>query len=864
VSTVYIMATSSSQVSDYSPHLKRVLKNYQNAAGNSLHGPGPNHYLVQQPTPGPQDPGTQFEKAAAHAQAINNHNKHLADIAYIDHGYSKQQLYREGGFKKALIYSEDCSKSKLEDNCSQCIDKDNVELFRRPNSSGSGKLGELVKVVLPQDLWNRNYAGQPTLPPAATCKTTQPGPGGITAVVALTCPQPPPSVVAAVKTAAAAAASSSCGVPGSSGSAPTELPSSSHGFSQIQQAAQQAQAALEGNGSWVEPGHFLAPPPFPPQPWPVFIAADKQGHGGQSETLLDGEPIACFTVGGEKRLCLPQILNSVLRDFSLTQINAICSDLQIFCSRCTADQLDELKAAAVLPTSAMSCGLITNTDAQRLTQTLLQTHPEAQARLPSTPKPKTQVAVYHCCFGKCKGVLWEDLYLGPGVPCVECEECHGMFSPERFVSHAHQNLEKRTCHWGFEADNWRTYLLLFKEQPMPMEKAEAILKLFKNKFDPSNHKRKKDGVEAELPKKVRGEDGNLAAATVSAAPLGVPAYSSYDPLVQQYYYRLATSTMPPPWTATPLLTRDGKALPPPPPAFVRDSFPAPVPSYLSQGPPVLVDPARVVSMSDSKKFERHYQPNVALAPPKVRDKMTREALSRDSQIEKQALYQSLVVESDNIKKEGCSISYPSGHIQSLSKTPQQKALQRPPSPNIKKDSGEGLPPPNMSAADIHLTNSSRKLYNPEHPELELSSTDSDTDSVSSVTQKNEAVEEAEALLRGWSDRAAASKVAQLVADLAARLAQRETEANMLKHRLDAHKREQNQNMAHPQTQLSLGTRTNKEERQLREKVSVLEAELHSLKEEFRGPMKQPSVIAAPYAATIKTEPCEMGTIDSSC
>lgn len=55
-------------------------------------------------------------------------------------------------------------------------------------------------------------------------------------------------------------------------------------------------------------------------------------------------------------------------------------------------------------------------------------------------------------------------------------------------------------------------------------------------------------------------------------------------------------------------------------------MPAPLPAYLSQGPPVLADPGRVVPLSDSQKFERHYQPNVALAPPKVRDKTLRNSL----------------------------------------------------------------------------------------------------------------------------------------------------------------------------------------------------------------------------------------------
>ncbi|CAL4092298.1 unnamed protein product [Meganyctiphanes norvegica] len=875
------MATSSSQVSDYSPHLKRVLKNYQNSAVNSLHGPGPNNYLV---APAPQDQSQQLlDNKLGTQPLIQPHKKHLStDIVYIDHGYSKQQLYREGGYNKALIYSEDCNKSKEQDSWPQCAEKDvepyNIKSWREGTPSGKVGHEELVKVVLPQDLWQRACRGVSVHGPDNKVAPLPSGPADITTVVALV----PPPAAAATATNTATGTSSSSG-----GFAEPPNTSNTSGTSQ-----QQASTVVEAGVSWVEPGHFLAPPPFPPQPWPVFTVPDKEGHGGQAETLLDGEPIACFTVGGEKRLCLPQILNSVLRDFSLTQINAVCSDLQIYCSRCTAEQLDELKSAAVLPSSAMSCGLITNTDAQRLTQTLLATHPANRPpQVPPMPRVKNQLMVYHCCFGKCKGVVWEELYVGPGAPCVECDECHGLFSPERFVTHAHRSLEKRTCHWGFEADNWRTYLLLAKDQTMPMEKAEALLKSLKNKFDPSNHKRKKDGVEAELPKKVRSEDGNLAAAAAAAAHPGVPAYS-YDPLVQQYYYRLATSTMPSPWTATPLVTRDGKPLPPPPPAFVRDSFPAPVPAYLSQGPPVLADPGRVVPMSDSQKFERHYQPNVALAPPKVRDKMAREAAqARDTQIEKQALYQSPVIKSENIKKEGGSIYYPSGHSQILSKSPTQKALQRPSSPNIKQNSREGIPPPpSMSAAHTNLSNSSQKFSSPEdiptrhknlsnssqklcspedvttrHLDLELSTTDSDTDSVSSITQKSETVEEAEALLRGWSDRAAATKVAQLVADLAARLAQRETEANMLRRRLDAHNKEQNQIKSHHQTQLTLTTRTNKEERQLREKVSVLEAELYSLREEFRGPIKQPTVISAPMqAATIKTEPCELGPTDNNC
>ncbi|EEB18728.1 hypothetical protein Phum_PHUM530130 [Pediculus humanus corporis] len=48
--------------------------------------------------------------------------------------------------------------------------------------------------------------------------------------------------------------------------------------------------------------------------------------------------------------------------------------------------------------------------------------------------------------------------------------------------------------------------------------------------------------------------------------------------------------------------------------ILRDSIPQSVPAYLSQGPPVLLHPERVIPLSESERFERSFQPNVALAP----------------------------------------------------------------------------------------------------------------------------------------------------------------------------------------------------------------------------------------------------------
>uniref|UniRef100_T1IV83 Uncharacterized protein n=1 Tax=Strigamia maritima TaxID=126957 RepID=T1IV83_STRMM len=72
-----------------------------------------------------------------------------------------------------------------------------------------------------------------------------------------------------------------------------------------------------------------------------------------------------------------------------------------------------------------------------------------------------------------------------------------------------------------------------------------------------------------------------------------------------------------PWS--PVVDKDGKPIlnqaMPQQSAYFRDNNSQTLPSYLSRGPPVLLNPERVVPNSETERFERHYQPNVALAPP---------------------------------------------------------------------------------------------------------------------------------------------------------------------------------------------------------------------------------------------------------
>lgn len=243
----------------------------------------------------------------------------------------------------------------------------------------------------------------------------------------------------------------------------------------------------------------MQPPPV--MPGPLFIPSDRSTE--RCETVLEGETISCFAVGGEKRLCLPQILNTVLRDFSLQQINSVCDDLHIYCSRCTADQLEILKVMGILPFSAPSCGLITKTDAERLCNALIYggTYPPhckkelyGSIELELTEK---SFKVYHECFGKCKGLFVPELYTSPNAPCVQCMDCRLMYPTHKFVVHSHKSLENRTCHWGFDSANWRAYVLLSPDYTGKEEKArlEQFLDDIKEKFDFANkYKRKASRV----------------------------------------------------------------------------------------------------------------------------------------------------------------------------------------------------------------------------------------------------------------------------------------------------------------------------------------------------------------------------------
>ncbi|XP_063227886.1 ski oncogene [Bacillus rossius redtenbacheri] len=371
-------------------------------------------------------------------------------------------------------------------------------------------------------------------------------------------------------------------------------------------------AAAPGGGQDPRSPSTPPPPPFPIQQLPILTTPDRS-RSERSETSLEGESISCFVVGGERRLCLPQVLNSVLRDFTLQQINQVCDELQIYCSRCNAEQLEVLKAAGILPTTAPSCGLITKTDAERLCSALLHRSgqpPPKSAPVTASPPPAS-VRVYHECFGKCKGIYSPELHRDGDSSCIQCVECRHMFSPQRFVCHVHRSAENRTCHWGFDSSNWRAYLLVAGDQPAGHERLAKLLDErpsqvaapFKRKQAPATPDLKEAADLALKKPKLDAVAAAVAQDAYHAYLYDAQLLTLYDQWARMSAFRV----WPPP---APGHAKDGKGA-----SIFRDSgLGTAVPAYLSHSPPVLLHPERVVPLSESERFERSYQPNVALAP----------------------------------------------------------------------------------------------------------------------------------------------------------------------------------------------------------------------------------------------------------
>lgn len=318
----------------------------------------------------------------------------------------------------------------------------------------------------------------------------------------------------------------------------------------------QGPPALMAASAAVDPGGLgdedepLEAPALPVIQQPPLLTPPDQAHGSErDETQLEwNKNISCFTVGGEQRLCLPQILNTVLTDLSLPQINAVFTELQIYCLRCNPEQLDVFKRDGVIPSGVASCGLITKSDAERLCAALLHAGVPAAEVNSAIGGPTVGVPVYHECFGGGSGVLCLEAAM------VRCRDCNFFYSPRRFVLHGHGSREKRTCHWGFDSGRWRNYLLLDDREPLEDADAmRALLQQFKDKY-PDAAKRKQSPVQPDLLGKKRAARTSLSDIEGDGIMAAVVPGSAYWYCQQAQWARTSAFK---PWS--PVLLKEQKA-----------------------------------------------------------------------------------------------------------------------------------------------------------------------------------------------------------------------------------------------------------------------------------------------------------------
>ncbi|XP_076588368.1 SKI family transcriptional corepressor 1a isoform X2 [Chaetodon auriga] len=174
-----------------------------------------------------------------------------------------------------------------------------------------------------------------------------------------------------------------------------------------------------------------------------------------SETSLYGVPIVSLVIDGRERLCLAQISNTLLKNYSYNEIHNRRVALGITCVQCTPVQLELLRRAGAMPISSRRCGMITKREAERLCKSFLGAH--------SPPKLPENFAfdVSHECAWGCRGSFIPARYNSSRAKCIKCSFCNMYFSPNKFIFHSHRTTESKYLQPdAANFNSWRRHLKL--------------------------------------------------------------------------------------------------------------------------------------------------------------------------------------------------------------------------------------------------------------------------------------------------------------------------------------------------------------------------------------------------------------------
>nr|XP_045016646.1 SKI family transcriptional corepressor 1 isoform X3 [Jaculus jaculus] len=173
------------------------------------------------------------------------------------------------------------------------------------------------------------------------------------------------------------------------------------------------------------------------------------------ETSLYGVPIVSLVIDGQERLCLAQISNTLLKNYSYNEIHNRRVALGITCVQCTPVQLEILRRAGAMPISSRRCGMITKREAERLCKSFLGEH-----KPPKLPENFAFDVVHECAWGS-RGSFIPARYNSSRAKCIKCGYCSLYFSPNKFIFHSHRTPDaKYTQPDAANFNSWRRHLKL--------------------------------------------------------------------------------------------------------------------------------------------------------------------------------------------------------------------------------------------------------------------------------------------------------------------------------------------------------------------------------------------------------------------
>lgn len=254
-------------------------------------------------------------------------------------------------------------------------------------------------------------------------------------------------------------------------------------------------------------------------------------HFGSSKQVgtvtLYGIPIVSLFIESQERLCLAQISNTLLKQFSYNEIHNRRVALGITCVQCTPVQLEILRRANAMPVSSRRCGMITRREAERLCKSFLGDN--SPPRLPDD----FSFAVFHECAWGCRGSFLPSRYNSSRAKCIKCTFCGLFFSPNKFIFHSHRisSNDKYVQPDAANFNSWRRHLKLSGTPPDDVAHAWEDVKAM---FNGGTRKRLMSSPMSSIRD---SNPSNSSSANASKKSKESPVTSANQPQTSQYPVR---------------------------------------------------------------------------------------------------------------------------------------------------------------------------------------------------------------------------------------------------------------------------------------------------------------------------------------